>query len=517
VLVKSLLPSYADAFQSPQCDEQRPLCGHCARRFNDIQGCDFGVSGKYLLKQNATATSNNPPARRRRPPVSPEAAIIVRPTGISTPNPKARTLELRLFYHFTTSTASALPLSETKDVLPLWAVDTPQLAFDHEHLLNAVLGSAAVHMHTLNPTDDSMLQTARHYFVQALHKHRDQVAHINSGNAEASVVASMLLSLLVRLLPRHTQTRSPNETYELPLERFYMTQGMRTLLFASFPHLQGSRVLDCIYAWPPTPSNPDNPSLARRLAGFPMSAKKIPKLPMPPDLKNLTIQDEGPTVDPNIAEITLPLTTCPRDDPNQRTYSVVTAYLLTIYRAVTSDEPRHWIRRRVEAMIVFTPSAEFLALLQAYDPRALGILERYFALMSVVEEGVWWLEGVGGWETRGIAGHMPQGWEWLSKWPLRVVEQGLIPFSDNVAPEGEKVGLFQGNNGPMVLGYEMNNAMMNEPMRVDNVAPDGEETGLFQTNNGRRVSPYGMNNAMINEPMRVDDPSKTFGVMATSG
>jgi hypothetical protein len=355
----------------------------------------------------------------------------VRPTGIVTTSSKARTLELRLFYHFTTSTVNSLPLSETQAVLPLWSVDTPQLAFDHEHLLNAVLGTSALHMHTLNPADGVMLQTARHYFVQAIHKHREQVASIDANNAEASVVASMLLSMLVRLVPRHSQLRSPNEPYTLPVERFYMTKGMRTLLYASFPYIQGSKVLDCIYAWPPSPSNPDNPFLDRRLTAFPQSMKKISDLRLPPDLKNLTISDEGPSVDPNIIGITLPLNSISRNDPNRRTYSLVTAYLLTIYRAIVSKEPAHWIRRRVEAMIVFTPSEEFLMLLMMSDARALGLLARYFALMSAVE-GVWWLDGVGSWETRGVVENMPRGWEWLNEWPIRVIEGGLIPFnSDN--------------------------------------------------------------------------------------
>ncbi|MCJ1226576.1 hypothetical protein MMC12_003229 [Toensbergia leucococca] len=359
-----------------KCDEARPVCGPCAKRFVNPREC------AYLSPHNKPATaipSQTPSNADENPPIGPAS------------HNETRVLELRLFYHYATSTCGLLPVVHDLRVKEMWAVDVPQMAFEFEYLLNAVFGIAALHLLTLNPTDSSMKYAAHAYLDKAVQAYRDAVLCLDEMTAKPLFVTTVLIQLQARLL-FCTFPYQQEEAYKLPLHYLSMVQGARAVYFAASTWFQGTNVMAYVNA---EPVIGDQDWIAYRQSTEGNQTRFTPLL-------------DGLEVGNTTSQI-------------REIYGETLSYIDSIHSAILLKEPHHYIHRRL-VVVAAKFSHVFLDMLRHKDPRAMAILAHYFALMKFVDS-VWWLKGIAEVEVHGINSLMPSEWHWAMKWPLQIVEK----------------------------------------------------------------------------------------------
>jgi len=104
-----------------QCDEKRPVCGNCTRRYIGLSHCEYVSSSKGSPGSSAeldTVSSFN----RQQVLALPKSPTFT-PTGLGSSN----TLQLRLMYHYTVSTCGRHIIS-TVPMLPLSLVSVDSSA-----------------------------------------------------------------------------------------------------------------------------------------------------------------------------------------------------------------------------------------------------------------------------------------------------------------------------------------------------------------------------------------------------
>jgi len=107
-----------------QCDEARPICGNCRKRYIDTSCCQY-VSKKEH-RRGSSEDSRSPPKL--------SASLSVIPTGLGHSN----ILELRLMHNYTQSTCGRGTMLASVPLLSIWEVDIPQIAFSSEIVLNGM-------------------------------------------------------------------------------------------------------------------------------------------------------------------------------------------------------------------------------------------------------------------------------------------------------------------------------------------------------------------------------------------
>lgn len=207
-----------------KCDESRPVCGQCIKRFpNPEEECEFEVLSPPLARTPSSAVS----------PASMNDSI----TSLQSQN-ASRAMELRLFHHYSTSTCHAMPLAEEEVGREMWAIEVPNIAFDHPYVYSAVLAVAALHLLTDNP-NDVLLQTATYQYIdESLSGYRNELSNINSDNALAVFTASILLGLNARLRYRCLGNNPP--PYSLPLEFLHLQRGTKEIFYRTNQVIAGS-------------------------------------------------------------------------------------------------------------------------------------------------------------------------------------------------------------------------------------------------------------------------------------
>lgn len=65
--------------------------------------------------------------------------------------PVSRSLELRLFHHYSTTTSQMMQFCEEPAGRDFWSVSVPSITFSCESVYNAILGVTALHLLTHHP------------------------------------------------------------------------------------------------------------------------------------------------------------------------------------------------------------------------------------------------------------------------------------------------------------------------------------------------------------------------------
>lgn len=143
-----------------QCDEERPICRHCARRGEE---CDISDNP---ANTDATHTAVSNPSQS---PGS-ERSRIALPLSRSLTNSGSTAgmagltlLDMELLHHYSVSTA--LTLSPDPAVRNYFQVNVPQLGFSHIYVLQCVLALAASHLAHFRP------EARRYYYSHAKARH----------------------------------------------------------------------------------------------------------------------------------------------------------------------------------------------------------------------------------------------------------------------------------------------------------------------------------------------------------
>ncbi|PVH82496.1 hypothetical protein DL98DRAFT_570457 [Cadophora sp. DSE1049] len=163
-----------------KCDEQRPTCSPCTKR---ELVCHFQPNTGFENGQSPSDGAVDPLLRDRSHGPLP-----------------ARTLELKLLHHFTTS-AYTIFFPRESDV-HCWQVHIPDMALEHTFLLDGLLAISALHLaHLETGAKKSWLQTALRYQDLTLAGLNKALCRISSENCEAVAVCSIFVLLLSIAIP----------------------------------------------------------------------------------------------------------------------------------------------------------------------------------------------------------------------------------------------------------------------------------------------------------------------------
>jgi len=112
-----------------------------------------------------------------------------------------RTLELRLFHHFSFDTYKALIRKDSQDAHFL-QISIPTLALSNDFLLDTIMALSALHLEYLESnTSKSWLRTGLDYQDRALLAFNKALSQITPSNCEAVTISSMLMIVLVLAVP----------------------------------------------------------------------------------------------------------------------------------------------------------------------------------------------------------------------------------------------------------------------------------------------------------------------------
>lgn len=369
-----------------QCDESRPLCRNCARRFPGIQSCDFDRPAAGPTGSISTALPQS---------------VICRPNHVHESN-KLRMLELRLMYHYTKTVHDVLPDHGNLLCRGMWDLDVPQTAFGSDLVMSALLAISALHLRFLTPDDPDLTYAAGHYFGLAVKKYRPALAHITEPLAEPVLMTAMIVGYytwLVSWIP------NPGAPYTMPLQSFYLIRGVFDILMEIGPWIKSTN-LKWLFIQPPV-EDLDDPASTPFLVAYHLDRERLMK-----------------TLDDSIS---------PED---KAVYIAGINYITSICNAITKGAPGVLLREKIAYMIPTLPT-RFLTLIAQKDPRAMALIARDLSLLKLVEWS-WWLHGpqnvnVEEYHVRGICELMPIEWLWAMDWPLRVAS-GRLGLHDEAPP-----------------------------------------------------------------------------------
>jgi hypothetical protein len=294
-----------------------------------------------------------------------------------------RLLEMKLLHQFCTSTATKDFLSSHDvDVVDLWQIHAPSLAFEHSFLLNAMLAVAALHLTKINPDQRLMADYHRHYFSAALTEQRQILDSISAENAEAVCLATILITFPVYLL-QNLEFHS----YSPPLSFFQINQGKRTVMSRAIPILpDGSKIIRVVTAKPNYYEIRDE--IFREANRKPFE-----------QLMNWRASNEIV------------------DSESQIAYEEAFSFIGYISACIDEGTDPFELRRLLLSFPSLV-SPMFVNLLVAKAPRALACLAYYFALFKAADN-VWWMRGIAEREVFGIQIILAEQWQWTMAWPLQ--------------------------------------------------------------------------------------------------
>ena len=321
-----------------------------------------------------------------------------------------RLLELRLMHHYTTFTSRTLIVAQAVD--DIWQNTVPRMAFTGaNHLADAILAVAALHLRALNPGDKDVVRASHAYMASSLSEYLASLNRgINEENAETLFLTATLIafqSTASRIFLRdEADKESPNQ-YELPLAWFHAFQGVKTVVATSWGWLRNSNVVVPIIETQPVLHLDLDATAPDSFFGHILEG----------------VDDELAVEDPVLATQT------------RQTY----------YHAIAVLNWAHKIPHRGAALVFpATVSKRFIDLVEARRPRALALLACFFALLKSIDQ-VWWLQGVARREVMGIVSQFEPDSPWWPhlEWPVRIAlfDGSVIPpdiwGSDWVAEENK--------------------------------------------------------------------------------
>jgi hypothetical protein len=283
---------------------------------------------------------------------------------------------------------------------PMWEISIPQMAFSSPIVLDALLGISALHLLALQPGDHSLALASKSYFNKALTKQRDSVSSLHAGNAEALLVAAVLIAhhtwLTTHIIEYDERT---NVRYNMTLQTYAMCQGIQSLMRRASPWLEN-------YTFAPEDVNRVLDD-ATRNKGFMKLALK--------DMASLSVCFRNEIV---------PLGDS--DAYDKAASEVISHYSLLM--AESFDTIR--IEQAVVTILHRMP-VRYVELLEAEDPIAMALLARNLSLLSYLEDSkAWWIHGAGDQKVpnkavNSIRELMPTEWLWTMTFPMNIISKEI--------------------------------------------------------------------------------------------
>lgn len=394
-----------------QCDEIKPVCSNCQRRYVNIQRCEWsavtkpprgrtsqpnrthglGIRGHVTTDDDLTSiTQTIPPSRITHPPIGSDTN-------------QYRTLDLKLVYHYTTAVSRTMPFC---DGLPksAWEKTIPQVAFEYETVLFPMLALSALHHLVHSPNDLQMTLAVRQYLGKSLLKHRATLENPGKNSSEELWLSGSILSHIYWLLVHQAR---PDEGYELPLEAYKVMEGL-----ALISGRNNGQLALMNYHWV------EHKDM--------ISTRPVPELSTKSQAQLQSIHEELTSLLDNCIA-----SSAPADD--EKLYREAKHYILYHYQAFYSGIDAQHLQR----FIVYMPlmlHPRYRELLHKHTPLAMGLLARMLVLLCGMEY-TWWVSGGGDYEVvernvRGMQNLLPSESRWIMDWPISVLERRVILSRD---------------------------------------------------------------------------------------
>ncbi|CAK7270223.1 hypothetical protein SEPCBS119000_003978 [Sporothrix epigloea] len=481
-------------FAPPKCDEIRPRCYNCEKhgvlcdfefpnavsdvaptpRFSFASSPGATPSASVATPATLPAFLASPiggsanmvaaaTAPLGPPPSMPDAATPLASMALSapaTPSAAARLLEMRLLHHYTTETSKTLSC-QNPSAEQVWRDHVPRVAFAaasgaahaaSDHLIDAMLAVAALHLRSEFPQDRELIRASHAYMASSLSEYNRLLQQgITATNAEALFLNSTLIafqSTATRIFSKDEQSAFPgmagdapvgelhtlshmpigvsSGSYGLPMSWFHAFQGVKAITAASWPWLRRSSVvLPIINAQPALhldiASAKDGffghllDDVDEELTVATSSVGTAVDATTSTNRNGSTVNDNANVATPNqghdryqrissllVVDDSQRVTNAPSDSHAAEDSDEGARSRHAYQHAVAVLNWAHKIRHS-GACLAFpaTVSRRFVELLGQRTPRALTILACFFAMLKTLDS-VWWLHGMARREVLGV-------------------------------------------------------------------------------------------------------------------
>ncbi|KAK0655750.1 hypothetical protein B0T16DRAFT_397638 [Cercophora newfieldiana] len=309
-------------------------------------------------------------------------------------------------HHYTALTCKTFTFTApvTEDI---WKITVPNLAFaGSQHLADAILAVAALHLRSLTPNDKDLVRASHAYMAASLAEYSATLTRgIDNTNAETLFLTAALIafqSTATRVFMKdelslgggaasiqddHTKERGHSAgCYAIPFSWFHSFQGVKAITAASWQYLRASPVVTQVINSQAVlqldfTSGPET-FFGHLLDGLDeeLAAMRTPQGGN--DMPSSSSQQQN-------------------QSPNGRE-DLITATRQAYQHAVAVLNWAHKIPHK-GAPLAFpaTVSRRYIELLEERQPRALAILACFFALLKSMDS-VWWLQGMARREVLGV-------------------------------------------------------------------------------------------------------------------
>lgn len=323
------------------------------------------------------------------------------PSDIGLPESRRRRLlEHRLMQNYYLNIQNPFPVSPALDWRQLWTKTIPEMALNHDSMLNAMLALSATNLLRSNSGDKELFAARQKYFISALQAQRQEVAKLTVGNAEAVCFAALLISITSFAMLKERSLHP----YQPPMEWLQVGRGAGTVIWQSVNTITTQS------------KESDHPNLMVVSGAYPYFGR-----------------DESyfdPAMRRNFEGVLtqhLPSGDDWSDEETRDAYEKTLSYVGSIQMGLNNGEPVYAVTRRIQAFALVAPP-KYIELLGIQRPRALVILAHFWATVAHVH-GVWWIgedstmgeEPTAKREIRAIKSVIPPEWSATMVWPLDVV------------------------------------------------------------------------------------------------
>ncbi|GME40954.1 C6 zinc finger domain-containing protein [Neofusicoccum parvum] len=408
-----------------KCDEQKPTCGNCIKRG---QPCSLQFTVPQLPYSRPTPQSSILPtasdnsSRTQSPvPLAPNLLPAnaspypqhASPGSVSTAPSVATSFsveDMELLHHYTVATS--LTFSTRSDVLEVYRIAAPEIAFSDPPLMHGLLAVSGLHRAHCCADIEKRRQystTAAAHQNIALGVFRERLSNLTRENCPGAFLFSAWLTLYVLGSMHQLQSSDPNAAsvidFEDPAEWIRLMRGVPSILRVSAvwewvsesalrPILEPGRVTD----------EPLSPEMEARFATLRRVLVDAP-LPIssPPDAPQM-------------------------DDEERRIYAealaVLQKYTAFILRPSTPEGPLDLVgTTMIWPNIVPDRWVEYLG---AHRPGALVLLAQFAVLVNNLR-GFWWAKGWGQGLVQIAWKLLPPEWKGLVEEPAKQVGCVLAP------------------------------------------------------------------------------------------
>ena len=249
-----------------KCDEVRPICGACTK--HELL-CEWpNVMPRARKTQTSPSPATDAEAERRATgPTSP----YERGSVISFEPEQRQLLELHLMHYYLTIDATNLPLwKDPPQLRAIWTIDAINHALRHPFLLYTIYAITALHATvgevdysksqpqawfpwqdrqfsqyaraaTSSLTSEDYANAHRFYLNLATRSLREELPSLGPSNADAIVLASILLAIVAQnLIPQLDQP------YEPPTQWIALSNSIHSVIQVARPFLSDTPIIESI-------------------------------------------------------------------------------------------------------------------------------------------------------------------------------------------------------------------------------------------------------------------------------